>query len=286
MNWQEISISVPHEFVEPISYLFTRYGNGLAMERDSARSVLLRTYLPDTSIQSIAHIDVGIRLMNHLQPLSELNITPLPNQDWQVSWKTHFSLFKLGMRLVVKPTWIEYKSTPEEVIIEIDPGMAFGTGYHPTTHSCLESIERLLRPGMRILDLGTGSGILTVAAIKLGATHAVALDVDPLAVRAARQNFRRTEVHNKISLSQGTLPHRLAQVEHFDLAVANISAKVVRTLSPFIFQALKPGGVLIASGMTDEQQQEVNNRLYDVGFSSIQILRREDWATLECFRAV
>ena len=284
MAWQEISIAVPYEYVEPVSYLFSRYGHGLTMELDGADRVLLRTYLSDTSRQRLARIEVGVRLMNLLQPLGELGIKPLPDEDWQTSWRAHFSLFKLGRHLVVKPSWIEYKATPEEVVIELDPGMAFGTGYHPTTYTCLEALERLLRPGMRMLDLGTGSGILTIAAVKLGAAHVVALDTDPLAVRAARQNFRSTGVRPLVSLGQGTVPHPLAQAGRFDLAVANISTRVVGERAPFILQTLTPGGILVASGIIDEQRQEVSNGLQEVGFSSIQMLPRENWATLVCSR--
>ena len=285
MAWHEISIAVPNEFVEPISYLFSRYGQGVSMERDGTDRVLLRTYLPHASRQRLARIEVGVRLVNILEPLGELEIKPLPEEtDWQNAWKVHFSLLKLGQRLVVKPSWIDYQAAPQEVVIELDPGMAFGTGYHPTTYMCLEALEERLRPGMQVLDLGTGSGILTIAAIKLGAAQVVALDTDPQAIRAARQNFRRIGVQRQVTLAQGTVPHALAKGGRFDLAVANISTRVVRERAPFVLSALKPGGVLICSGIIKEQREEVSDALLEAGFSLLEVVHREDWVSLVCCR--
>ena len=285
MAWHEISIAVPNEFVEPISYLFSRYGQGVSMERDGTDRVLLRTYLPHASRQRLARIEVGVRLVNILKPLGELEVKPLPEEtDWQNAWKVHFSLLKLGRRLVVKPSWIDYQAAPQEVVIELDPGMAFGTGYHPTTYMCLEALVERLRPGMEVLDLGTGSGILAIAAVKLGAAQVVALDIDPLAVRAARQNFRRVGVQRQVTLAQGTVPHALAQDGRFDLAVANISTRVVRERAPFVLPALKPGGVLICSGIIKEQREEVNDALLEAGFSLLEVVPREDWISLVCCR--
>ena len=268
MAWQELSIAVPNEYVEPISYLFSRYGRGLGMERDGPDRILLRTYLPANSRLRLARIEVGINLVNILQPLGEINIRLLPeDEDWQKQWRSHFSLLRVGRHLVIKPSWIEYEAASGEVMVELDPGMAFGTGYHPTTHTCWQAIEELLQPGMAVLDLGTGSGILSIAAVKLGASRVVALDIDPQAVRAARQNLRRTRVQKQVTLTQGSVPHPLAGHGLFDLAVANISARAVRERAPFLLPVLKPGGRLIASGIMDHQRQEVQETLEELGFS-------------------
>ena len=156
MTWHEISITVPFEYVEPISYLFDRYGHGMSMEVLGPNEVLLRTYLPSTSRQRLAHIEVGVNLASTLQPLGELQLNPLDDdEDWQNAWKSHFNLLKLGRHLVIKPSWIEYQPDPEDRVIDLDPGLAFGTGYHPTTFTCLEVLERLVHPGAAVLDLGT-----------------------------------------------------------------------------------------------------------------------------------
>ncbi|HLF05417.1 MAG TPA: 50S ribosomal protein L11 methyltransferase [Dehalococcoidia bacterium] len=285
MTWQELSITVPHEYVEPISYLFDRYGHGLSMELLGPNQVLLRTYLQDSSRYRLARIEVGVKLASLLQPLGELTLRPLSqDEDWQNAWKAHFSLLRVGDRLVIKPSWIEYQAKPGDVVIELDPGLAFGTGYHPTTYTCLAALETLVQPGMAVLDLGTGSGILTIAAVKLGAAQVTAVDIDTQAVRAARQNFRRTGILNQVSLIKGSLPHPQVLPQQFDLALANISARGVRERAPAILPALKLGGKLIASGIIQEQYPEVRPTLEELGFSPIEEWPREDWITLVCHR--
>ncbi len=285
MTWQELSITVPHEYVEPISYLFDRYGHGLSMELLGPNQVQLRTYLQDSSRYRLARIEVGVKLASLLQPLGELTLRPLSNdEDWQNAWKAHFTLLRVGKHLVIKPSWIEYQAVAGDVVIDLDPGMAFGTGYHPTTYTCLTALESLLQPGMTVLDLGTGSGILTIAAAKLGAGRVTAVDIDPQAVKAARQNFRRTGILDQVSLIAGSLPHPQILPGQFDLALANISARAVRERAPSILPLLKPGGRLIASGIIQTQYPEVRTALEELGFSPIEEWPREDWMTAVCTR--
>ena len=280
MDWQEISISVPYEYVEPVSYLFNRYGRGVSMEQDQPDLVLLRTYLPTTARQRFAHIDVGVRLISAIQPLGDLQVREVLEEDWQNSWKEHFGLLRVGDRIVIKPTWIEYTEAEGEIVVEIDPGMAFGTGYHPTTHTCLEAMEEIIAQGDQVLDLGTGSGILAIAAIKLGAERVVALDIDPQAIQSARQNLRRTKVIDKVNLALGTVPHPVAQAGAFDMAVANVSARGISERGQFIFPALRPGGLLVASGILQQQEEEVDQALVPLGFSLVKRWPMEDWVTL------
>ena len=285
MTWQELSIQVPDEYVEPVSYLFSRYGHGLAMEPLANGRVILRTYLTTTSRQRLAHIEVGVTLINALEPIGDLTFTPIgEGDDWETAWKSHFTLLEVGQRLLIKPSWIEYQASPEQVVIELDPGMAFGTGYHPTTYGCMEALERLIQPGMAVLDLGAGSGILTIAALKLGADRAVAMDIDPQAIRAARQNFRRTRLQRRVSIAQGTLPHALAPAKEFDLVAANISQRAICERAPFIAPTLKNGGAFVASGFLREQQARVVDSMTALGLRLTEDCPREDWTTL-VFRA-
>ncbi len=281
MAWRELSIGVPHEYVEPISYLFSRYGRGLSMEADGPDRILLRTFVPATSKQRLARIEVGVKLVSILEPLGELRIRELDDkEDWQESWKSHFDLLRVGRRLVIKPTWIEHAPQAGDIVIEINPGMAFGTGYHPTTYTCLEAMDHFVQPGMSVLDVGTGSGILAITAVKLGANRVVAMDIDPEAIRAARQNFRRTRTAKKVGLAQGTVPHPLAGPGQFDLAVANISARAVCDRGPSILSTLRPEGILIASGLLKTQRHEVLRVLEPLGCTLIRKWSQEDWASL------
>ena len=284
MVWQEISIKVPQEYVEPVSYLFSRYGHGLSIELVESGPVLLRTYLQSTSKRRLARIEVGVNLVRILRPMGNLEIKDLEDADWESSWKAHFTLQKVGRRLVVKPSWIDYEPAVHELVIELDPGMAFGTGYHPTTRMCLEAMEQLETEGMEVLDMGTGSAILSIASAKLGAASVLALDIDPIAVKAARKNIRSSGLKSIVQLARGTLTPRYAQERRFDLAVANISAKVIQDMAPRLHLALKPGGTLVASGFLEKQRPELEQALLGAGFSLLKTFQTEDWVALVLLR--
>ena len=255
MTWHELSILVPYEYVEPISYLFDRYGHGMSIEIQDQKEVLLRTYLPSTSRQRLAHIEVGVKLAGLLQPIGDLNVRALlDDEDWQNSWKSHFSLLKLGRNLVIRPSWVDYKPLEEELVIDLDPGLAFGTGYHPTTYTCLEVLERLIKPDFAVLDVGTGSGILAVAAAKLGAREVLALDTDPVAVKSAKQNFQRSHLGDQVVAVQGSVPHKLVMDSYYDLVLANISARAISERAESLSPILKAGGYLVASGIISDQR--------------------------------
>ena len=281
MSWHELSITVPFEYVEPVSYLFERYGYGLSVETRPGEHAILRSYLPSLSRQRLAHIEVGIKLASSVAELGELNIRPLDDEeDWRNNWKQHFTLLKVGRNLVIKPSWIDYEAQPGDVLVELDPGLAFGTGYHPTTYSCLEALEDLVRPGCALLDVGTGSGILTIAAAKLGAGHVTAVDIDSHAVRAARRNFRRTGIAEVVNAASGSIPGAATKGRVYDLAVANISARGIRMVAPAIPELLGADGVFIASGIIVDQHDEAVNAIKDAGLAIDEIRQKEDWLTI------
>lgn len=281
MSWHELTISVPFEYVEPVSYLFERYGYGLSVETRPGECAVLRSYLPSLSRQRLAHIEVGIKLAASVADLGELNIRPLDDgEDWRNSWKRHFTLLRVGQRLVIKPSWIDYAAQDGDVVVELDPGLAFGTGYHPTTYSCLEALEELVKPGSAVLDVGTGSGILTIAAARLGAARITAVDIDGHAVRAARKNFRRAGILEQVNTDSGSIPGAATRGRIYDLAVANISARGISLVAPAIPELLAADGVFIASGIIVEQYDTAAAALAEAGLASDEIRQKDDWLTI------
>jgi ribosomal protein L11 methyltransferase len=281
VQWLELSIRVPWELVEPISYLFNRHGSGFSIEDLEEDNALIRTYVPSNSRKKLVSIEIGARLVSHLAPKSQLLVKELKQEDWETAWKAHYSLLKIGRKIVIRPSWIGYKPMDGEVMVSLDPGMAFGTGYHPTTRLCLRALEDRIKPGVAVLDLGTGSGILAITAALLGADPVLAIDKDPIAVKVARVNCKINDVQGRMRLRSGGLPHSLVGCQEFDLVVANISAKTIKENASLVLDALRPGGVLVASGLLRQQEDDVANRLGEVGFTNINFQHLEDWASIE-----
>ena len=211
-------------------------------------------------------------------PAASLEDRVVDEDEWETAWKSRFTVKHIGKRLVLKPTWQAYQPSPDDVIIELDPGMAFGTGHHPTTRMCLEQLERLLVPGMRVLDLGTGSGILAIAAVKLGAGSVVGLDTDETAIQVARTNVEQNGVC-RVRLIHGSLPHSTVQDDEYDLALANITAGVIASSAGSLARVLRGNGLLIASGILVERREEVEAALAE-SFVVEQSLTDGDWLTV------
>ena len=295
MKWIELSIQAPSEMVEPLTALFHRHGHGGVVveeaggfnpDNDEApppnREAVVKTYLPvdHTTKGRREGIDVGLRLFSMVRALPPLVETEIDEADWAESWKAHFPVLRVGRRIVVKPSWHAYAPKPGEVVIHLDPGMAFGTGHHPTTRFCLELLERHVAPGADVLDFGAGSAVLSIAAVLLGAGRAVGLDVDGLAVNSARANVADSGLGGRIAVHEGTLPHEAAPPGSFDIALANISTKMVRDYAGDLAGALRPGGLLIASGFTVDQEERTLETLAQASFSVIERAQEEDWVCL------
>ncbi|MDP7240528.1 MAG: 50S ribosomal protein L11 methyltransferase [Dehalococcoidia bacterium] len=300
MKWLEFSIRTTPEYVEPISELFRRYGeSGVVVEEvgdwdpdatsgelPPPTSVTVRTYIPlDATAQSRREmVDIGVRLISLLQPMGDLEERELDEDEWEAAWKSHFTLLRVGKRLAIKPTWQEYTPADGEEVVELDPGMAFGTGHHPTTRMCLEELERRILPGMRVLDLGTGSAILAVAAAKLGAAEVVALDIAFEVLPVARANVASNGVAQKVRVLGGTLPHEQVQRASFDLVVANITAQAIVDLAYSIADVLAPSGVVAASGILVEYQAGVEEALSNESLEIVERRHDDDWALLVACR--
>jgi ribosomal protein L11 methyltransferase len=222
--------------------------------------------------------EVG-RLENHLGLVYRLSYRQVDEQNWAESWKAFFWPQKIGERIVVKPSWRDYPAGPGEIVVEIDPGMAFGTGTHPTTALCVQLIERHLRSGDAFLDIGTGSGILMAAAARLGAGRLCGGDRDGTAVRVAAENLRRNGVdRRRVCLAQGQLaaPFR----GRFDVVAANILTHVVVELLDDVPRLLAPGGVFICSGIIDPNQDLVAARMKEAGLAMVEIRQKEGWVAM------
>jgi ribosomal protein L11 methyltransferase len=203
----------------------------------------------------------------------------LDEEDWAESWKAYFWPERITEKIVVKPTWRTYTAQPQEVVIEIDPGMAFGTGTHPTTAMCLELIETHLTPGGWLLDVGTGSGILMVAAVRLGARFVAGVDNDAAAVVIARRNLLQNRIEpTTFGLCVTHLVSSLAG--HFDVVVANILSEVILALLDDVLRVMRPGSLLICSGIIAKNCPAVLNKLKRCGFEVVARLSRQEWVAI------
>jgi len=210
--------------------------------------------------------------------LPEPQVRELKEEEWAEAWKAHYEPQHIGRRLVVSPSWQTYASDGE-VVITLDPGMAFGTGLHPTTRMCLEALEEHLSRGVRVLDVGTGSGILAIAAAKLGASAVLALDTDPLAVKIARENVLANGVRKTVEAKEGSL--EMAKGALFDLIVVNILARTIADLiEKGLLDHLKPEGLLIAAGIMASEEDETRKTLRERGLKELSPLQKGDWVTL------
>lgn len=299
-KWLELSVQAPREFVEPLTSLFLKYGHaGVAVEEPGGFSpdegesppdsghVRVVTYLPvgPTTRSREGSIDVGVRLMAQLGPVSMLQSRDVDEADWQNAWREHFHILHVGSRTVIVPTWRSYSPSPGDVVIELDPGMAFGTGHHPTTTMCLAALEELVSPGCSVLDLGCGSGILSIAAARLGASDVLALDIDATAAETAAANVRQNGVDAVVTVGEGTLPHVSLRPGGYDIVVANISSTVIGDLAFSIARAARHDGTVVASGVLDHAKGPVVERLEEAGLSVEGVEVDGDWVALRLVRS-
>lgn len=290
-------LRVDGESAEAVAEVLSRYGHqGVSLEQDGippdtwdeseippARSLLLRAYFPDDTQLGAKkrQLETALGHMGLMYPMPTPLYRRLEEADWAEAWKAHYQPLRLGKRLVIRPMWIDVELAADDVEIALDPGMAFGTGTHPTTQLCLEALEGLIQPAQTVLDLGAGSGILSIAAAKLGARKVLALDIDPIAVAAATENARENGVGNKIVTRQGSLETVLHSASRFDLVVVNILARIILELAERGLGAIvRPGGTAIFSGVIDSQADAVEAALRETGLLPVERRQRGDWMLL------
>jgi len=200
------------------------------------------------------------------------------DEDWSTAWKKYYKPFHISDSVVIKPSWEEYQKKPGELIIEMDPGMAFGTGTHETTRLCSQLLEKHIKRGDRVIDVGCGTGILSIIAVKLGAAHATAIDVDEVAVRVADENCTINGVSDKVSIMKGVLAD--LEPQRADVAVANIIADVVIGFADMVTKYLKRGGLLLTSGIIKERKEDVVNTYTALGFRLESIDEMGEWVAI------
>jgi ribosomal protein L11 methyltransferase len=223
------------------------------------------------------------QLQQHTRISTRIVCRTVDDEDWSESWKEFFWPEKISDRITVKPTWREYSARPDEIILEIDPGMAFGTGTHPTTSLCIRMIETCLQPGQSFLDIGTGSGILMIAAAKLGAAELFGVDIDAVAVEIAEKNLRLNKVHaDRFALATGNLVDVVPQ--KFDLVTANILSEVIVRLLDDIDTVLKKGGTLICSGIIADNREKVIRKMAETGFEILEVSDQDEWVAIAAKR--
>ena len=262
---------------------------GLAARLDPRRPAVVRGYVSaiDPAAARGAMDEVRTAL-GHLQafelrPIGELQTRVVHEEDWAEAWKEHFPVLRVGRRLVIRPTWREHQAAPDDVVLSLDPGMAFGTGLHPTTRLCLAGIEAwadsALLSDARVLDVGTGSGILAIAAALLGASYVLGIDTDPLAVATAEANAASNGMADFIDARAGSLP--LAEPAQFHLVVANLIAGLLIDLAPELARTIWPGGRLLAGGIYRDREAEVRSAFESADLTIIGRLAEDDWVALE-----
>jgi ribosomal protein L11 methyltransferase len=312
VEWLEITVNCSPEHAEAVADVLARYAPGGVAIQQNALDLKGDEWRPDGPLEPVAAVRVYLPIepgledkrqqveealwhLRQIAPIPEPLFSTVAEKEWANAWKEHFHVTRIGRHFVIKPSWREYAPQPDDVVIELDPGMAFGTGLHPTTQMCLVALEKHLKPGDRVLDLGTGSGILAIGAVKLGAATCLATDIDPVAVESARANVAANHASNQIEVEQGSL----AQISNlkcqipnapfetfnltFDILLVNILAKIIVELcGQGLSEMVKPGRLAVLAGLIDTQEAGVREALERSGLDVIERTQEKDWVGLVC----
>ncbi|MFF5993666.1 50S ribosomal protein L11 methyltransferase [Lysinibacillus sp. KU-BSD001] len=307
MKWTELSILTTHEAVEAVSNILHEAGaSGVVIEdskeltkeridqfgeiyalnpEDFPKSgVVVKAYLSATSFlaETVEEIKLAIaNLINFDINVGEniLTLCEVDEEDWATAWKQYYHPVKISERFTIVPTWEDYTPvSTDELIIELDPGMAFGTGTHPTTVMCLQALEKVVKAGETVVDVGTGSGVLSIGAALLGAKSVHALDLDEVAVASARENVTLNKVDHVVEVFHGNLLDTVK--EPADIVVANILAEIIVTFTDDAYSIVKPGGLYVTSGIIGAKKDEVRAALEQSGFTIEEVLMMEDWVAI------
>ena len=296
-SWIEVSLTVTPEQVEAVAEVlgrFTREGvviEQLADQKTRTESTKLNPHLrvfgyffADRSAEERKlRLEEALWYLGRIQPLPPARYRQIRDQDWMEAWKKQYQPVIIGRRLVVVPAWIE-KKYPGRIPIRINPGMAFGTGTHPTTQLCMEFLEEMIQPGMLMMDIGCGSGILSAAAVKLGAERVFAVDIDPASVQSTHENCELNGVSDQVEIRQGSVPLILAGdfgVVQAPLVAVNIlSSVILGLLEEGLADLIEPGGRMVLSGILEHQAVEIIAKARELGLALQETKQVEDWVAL------
>jgi ribosomal protein L11 methyltransferase len=303
--WLELAVEADVEAVEAVSEILGRstpggtsvepafelVEEGLGARLDPTRPAIVRAYLParDRAAADRA-VAEATEALGHLQafglrPIGELRTRLIDEADWADAWKAYFPVLRVGRRLVIRPTWRRHHREPDDVVVALDPGMAFGTGLHPTTRLCLAALVAAADRGRlgeaRVLDVGCGSGILAIAAVRLGARRALGVDTDPIAIEATTANAQRNRLGRRIDGRLGSLP---TGEPPFDVVVANLIAGALVPMAPALRDELRPGGVLFASGIFFDREGDVRGAFEAAGLVVDGRRVEGEWVALDAHR--
>jgi ribosomal protein L11 methyltransferase len=306
MHWLEVTVQSDNEAAEVVAETLRPFAHGGVVieqvggpitttedtdgwspEIPAEARYCVRIYLPgpgepggEATAESRVKIEEALYHLNRIYPIAPPEFRLVSDEDWANAWKKHYSIFRLGRRLVIRPAWLEYAPEPGDLVLTLDPGMAFGTGLHPSTQLCLVALEDTLRGGERVLDVGTGSGILAIAAARLGAAEAYGVDNDPVAVDAARGNIALNGVADRVRAEVGSADTLRAE-RGYDVLVVNILARVIiALLDQGLVEPLAPGGTLIAAGLIEDQADDVARALAAHGVIVRERRQQKDWVAL------
>ena len=305
MKWAEISIKTTHEATEFIAEIFHELGAAGVVIEDpelvntyrkagtldytdipeaiDTEVVTVKAYLPfndeldekmrcfEKKVDALAGHDVD-------KGLGDISCSEIHDEDWADNWKKYFHSEKVGDLIVIKPTWEDYTASPDDIVVELDPEATFGTGTHPTTAMCVRELESLVKGGMEIFDIGTGSGILSIVSAKLGAGKVTAVDYDRIAVEVSTKNIAQNHVENIITTGQSDLLQHVNGKA--DIIIANIIADIVIRLLDEVKAHLKPGGTLLASGIISERIADVTEAVLAHGFTLDKVIEEGGWAAM------
>jgi ribosomal protein L11 methyltransferase len=275
-KWVEVSIQIDPSLLNVISNdVFTLGADGLEETNEC-----IKIYFPDEQWNSKVEKSLS-RLITKLNPeftSSLIQTRHIPNQDWTESWKENFKLFHLTDNIIIKPDWIEYQAQQDEIVVTICPKMAFGTGHHETTQLVMLMLQKYLGEGQRLLDAGTGSGILAILAAQLGVAEITAFDNDPVAIENARENFSLNNIKIEQNIFCGTLNN--VEISEYDIIVANIDRNVLLELPEKLIAYIKPGGTLILSGLLSRDEDKILTAYEEFNWQVIEKDQKGAWIVL------